>query len=73
MGAGPSYRFKRKDKSRPSSASRGDGSCAKETTGSRNAETSTVNFMGLELNLWVREGEEDRQSARTKETALVNL
>ena len=29
--------------------------------------------MGLELNLWVREGEEDRQSARTKETALVNL
>ena len=73
MGAGPSYRFKRKDKSRPSSASRGDGSYARAMTGSRNAETSTTNFMGGELNLLVGEGEKYRQSARTEETALVDL
>ena len=51
MGVGPSYRFKRKDKSRPSSASKGDGSYAREITGSRSAETSTTNFMGVEGEL----------------------
>ena len=67
MGTGPSYRFKRKDKSRPSRASRGDGSCARETTGSRNAETSTANFMRGELKLRVREGEVDgRLSTRRR-------
>ena len=42
---GPSYRFKRKDKSVPSSARIGVGECAKVTAGSRNVEMSTANFM----------------------------
>lgn len=45
MAMGPSYRFKRKDKSLPSSARRGVGEFAREIAGSRNAEMSRVNFI----------------------------
>jgi len=72
MGTGPSKRFKRKDKSRPSSASRGDASYVRETTGTRNAEMSTVNFMGGEPNLRGGQGEEDGRFSRTEETASFN-
>ena len=44
---GPSYRFKRKDKSVPSTARMGVGPfpSARERTGSRRAEMSAANFI----------------------------